>query len=349
MSHPSATDTPRRGMVVLAFATVYLVWGSTYAAIMFAIETLPPMLMAGVRFLIAGGLLYGWLRMRGAPRPGRVEWRVAAIVGVLLLTVGNGAVVWAEQIVASGPAALMVATVAFWMVLLEWLRPGGVRPTFGVVAGLVVGFIGLAVLVAPGELGGGGIDLLGAGVLLVGTLAWAVGSIYSRGAPRARSTLQAAAMQMLAGGAALLLVGLVMGEPAAMRLGEASMRSWLGLGYLIVFGSLIGFTAYAYLLRVSTPAKVATYAFVNPVVAMLLGWAVVSEPLTVRMAVAMAVIVGAVALITMTRARALPAPPAAACLLESGGPPDPASGDPAAATRIPPYPGRPSASARSPS
>jgi drug/metabolite transporter (DMT)-like permease len=291
-----------RMRLIAAFAAVYVIWGSTYLAILFAIETLPPFLMAGVRFLIAGALLYGWMRLRGAPRPSGVHWRSATIVGGLLLLGGNGAVVWAEQWVPSGVAALLVATVAFWMVLLEWLRPGGVRPTGAVVLGLVVGFAGLALLVSgAGE--GERVHLLGAAALLFGTVCWAAGSIYARAAPLPASPFTATGMEMLAGGGLLVLVGVLTGELGRFDVGAVSMRSLLAFGYLVVFGSLVGFTAYIWLLGVTTPARAATYAYVNPIVAVLLGWAFAGEAFTPRMALAVGVIVGAVALIVTVRTR----------------------------------------------
>lgn len=292
---------PSTGRVVAAFVAIYLIWGSTYLGIRYAIETLPPFLMASARFLVAGAILYGWTRLRGAPRPALAHWLATAIIGALLLLGGNGAVVWAEQRVASGAAALLVATLPLWMVLLEWARPGGARPAGQVVAGLLVGFCGLTLLIGPGELGGGGIDPVGASALLFGSLAWAAGSIYARGATLPSSALQATAMEMLAGGAFLLFAGLVAGEGATLNLGAVSGRSLLALLYLILFGSLIGFTAYIWLLGVASPARVSTYAYVNPVVAVLLGWAFADEPLTPRMLLAAAVIVGSVAVITLTR------------------------------------------------
>jgi drug/metabolite transporter (DMT)-like permease len=286
-----------RGRVLTAFAAIYLIWGSTYLAIRFAIETLPPFLMASTRFLVAGALLYGWMRLRGAPRPTAVHWRSTILVGGLLLLGGNGAVVWAQQVVPSGVAALLVAIVPVWMVLLEWARRGGHRPTGATVAGLVLGMAGLVLLVGPGQLAGAGrIHPVGAGVLVLGSLSWAAGSIYSRGARLPPSPFMAGGMEMLAGGALLGVAGLVTGERLTPL--QASPASLLALLYLIVFGSLIGFTAYIWLLRVVPPARVATYAYVNPVVAVFLGWALASEPLTLRMLLAAAVIVAGVAIIT---------------------------------------------------
>jgi drug/metabolite transporter (DMT)-like permease len=302
--HDGHRHTAERFELVLAFAAIYVIWGSTYLAIRFAIETIPPLMMAAVRFLIAGSLLYAWVRARGIAAPTRDEWRATAIVGGLMLLGGNGAVVWAEQRVPSGVTALLVALVPLWMVLLEWRRRGGTRPDAGTVAGLALGLGGLAILVGPEQvLGGGHVDHLGAVVLALGTLSWAAGSLYSRHAHLPASPMLATAMEMLGGGVLLLLAAGARGEWARVDPGAVSLRSALAVGYLIVFGSLVGFTAYIWLLRATTPARVSTYAYVNPVVAMVLGWALAGEPLTPRTLVAAAIIIAAVALITWSRVR----------------------------------------------
>jgi len=289
--------------VAAAFAAVYIIWGSTYLAIRYAVETLPPFLMAGTRFLIAGAVLYAWQRFRGVDRPKRVHWRSAAIVGGLLLLGGNGGVVWAEQTVPSGVTALLITTVPIWMVLLEWLRRDGVRPDGAVVAGVLLGFVGVVVLVWSDDLGGGvPLNHVGAMVLVLASLSWSVGSIYSRSAPLPDSPLIFTAMEMLCGGGLLAAAGLLSGETGRVVAANISLRSMLSLGYLIVFGSLIAFSCYMWLLKVSTPARVSTYAFVNPVVAVLLGVTAAGEPFGARTVVASVVIVTAVVLIT-TRAR----------------------------------------------
>jgi drug/metabolite transporter (DMT)-like permease len=294
----------QRAEILLAFAAIYVIWGSTYLAIRFAIETVPPLLMGAVRFLVAGGGLYAWLRWRGAARPSALHWRAAVIVGALMLLGGNGAVVWAEQRVPSGVTALLVAMVPLWMVLIDWARPGGVRPTLMVASGLILGLAGLALLVGPEQLlGGEHTDHAGALVLAFGCLTWSLGSVYSRHAPLPASPQLATAMEMLAGGALLLLASGVRGEWPLVDLDAVSLRSAAALGYLVVFGSLVGFSAYIWLLRQTTPARVSTYAYVNPLVAMLLGWAFAGEPLSARTLLAAGVIVAGVVLITSSRVR----------------------------------------------
>jgi drug/metabolite transporter (DMT)-like permease len=299
-----------RVRLLAAFAAVYVIWGSTYLAIRFAVETLPPLLMAGARFVIAGTILLLWARLRQrAERPSRRDWITGLVSGALLLLGGNGAVVWAEQRVPSGIAALLVAVVPVWMVLLDWMRPGGRRPAWLVFVGLALGLAGLALLVGPGALRGGGeIDPLGAAVLIAGSLSWAVGSLYTQRAPRPRSANNGSGTQMFAGGLCLLVVALATGEGAQLDLAHASTRSLLGFAYLVTFGSLIGFTAYLYLLAHTTAAKAATYAYVNPVVAVLLGWAFAHEPVTSRTLMAAAVILAGVAIITVARDTAVRLP-----------------------------------------
>jgi drug/metabolite transporter (DMT)-like permease len=292
-----------RGRLIAAFAAVYLVWGSTYLAIRFAVETLPPLLMAGARFVLAGAIVLAWARLRErSPAPSRMDWRTGIISGALLLLGGNGAVAWAEQRVPSGIAALLVAIVPLWMVLIEWLRPGGRRPALAVFAGVTLGLVGLLLLVGPDALrSGGASNSLGALVLVLASLSWAAGSLFTKWAPRASSGTVGAGTQMLAGGVLLLLAAVVSGEPARLDLAHASTRSLLGFAYLVTFGSLIGFTAYVYLLAHTTAAKAATYAYVNPVVAVLLGWAIGHEPVTARTLLAAGVILAGVAIITVSR------------------------------------------------
>jgi drug/metabolite transporter (DMT)-like permease len=291
-----------RAQIIAAFASIYIIWGSTYLAIRYAIETIPPFIMGGVRFLISGTLLYIWTRYRGAPKPTRLHWRNAIIAGGFLLLGGNGAVVWAEQFVPSGLTALLVSILPFWLVIIEWVRPPRKRPSGAVLAGLVLGFIGIIVLVGPGNVGGqGDVRPLGALVLIIGSLSWAIGSFWSRDAKLPDSGLLTTGMEMLGGGAMLLIVGVLSGELSRFDVHHVSHASTVGLLYLITFGSLLGFTSYIWLLDKVSPAHLGTYAYVNPIVAVLLGWAIAGETLSARTAVAAAIVICAVALITTAR------------------------------------------------
>ena len=290
-----------------ALITIYVVWGSTYLAIRFAVESLPPFLMGGVRFMLAGALLYVWRRVRGDAAPSKREWRSAAIVGLLLLLGGHGSVAWAEQWVASSVAALLLGTVPLWMVVIDALRPGGRRPDWRTAVGVLVGFAGVAVLIrpTPSTSDVGNVDLLGAVILILGAFLWSVGSLYSRGAPLPSSPLLATSMEMLTGGAGLVLLGTLSGEWGRLNLAAISARSLWAWAYLIVVGALLAFAAYTWLLRVASTSLVSTYAYVNPLVAILLGHLLAGEPLTPRILAAAATIVGSVALITTVRSTAL--------------------------------------------
>jgi drug/metabolite transporter (DMT)-like permease len=288
---------PSKAKIVAAFAAVYVLWGSTYLAIRFGVETIPPFVMAGTRHLTAGLLLYFFLRSRGTPRPEPRSWASAAVIGGLLLLGGNGLVTWAEQRVPSGLAALIVASVPIWMAVLAGIERRR-RPSGFVIGGLALGLGGIALLVVPGRFGGGGrVDPLGAAALLTAALSWSIGSLLSRHAKLPASTLTAVAMEMIAGGTLLWIAGLLGGEGSRLNLSAVSARSAFSLAYLIVFGSLLGFSAYVWLLRVTTPARVSTYAYVNPVVAVLLGTLFAGEALSLRIGLAAAGIVAAVALI----------------------------------------------------
>lgn len=279
-----------------ALAVVYVVWGSTYLGIELAVRTLPPFLMLAARFLLAGGFLFAWSLAR-AHRPRRLpslrEWRAALVVGAALLLVGNGAVAWAEDRgVETGTAALIIASVPLWLALLDRVLYRQ-RLGAGAAVGLVAGFGGVALLVAPA---GGNSDWLGELSLLGGAALWALGSLYSRRAP-SPSPLLGAAMQMLAGGALLALLGAATGEVGALRSGAVSFASLAGFAYLVVFGSLLGFTAYVWLLRTAPTSLVGTYAYVNPVVAVLLGTVLLDEALSWRMLAGGGVVLAAVVLL----------------------------------------------------
>jgi len=297
-AHLPHTSAREATLIVVAFAAVYVVWGSTYLAIRIGLESFPPLILAGLRHLTAGLILYPFFSRQSGVRPTALNWRTTLVTGFLLLFVGNGGVSWAEQIVPSGVAALLVATVSLWLVTVDWLRPGGNKPAPKVVMGLLMGFSGLAILVGPAQLGGSGrVDLRGAGVLVLASLAWACGSLYAKHGKMPGSPMLGVAMQSLSGGAVLLIVGALTGEFRNFHLSAVSLRSWLALAYLIAFGSGIGFSAYIYILHKSTPARVGTYAFVNPVVALFLGWLMAGEAITFRTVLAAAVILTAVILV----------------------------------------------------
>lgn len=287
-----------RGKVVMAFASVYVIWGSTYLFMRFAVETMPPVAIAGVRYLTAGLILWGLALWRAVPEPRRVPWKGHAIVGTLL-TAGNGSVALAVQRIPSGIAALLVAMTPCYMVLLEWLWRRGARPTAGVVGGLALGVVGTVLLIGPGLFAGEALDPVGAGIVLAGSGAWALGSIYARSLPRHVSSLRTSGVQMVSGGIVVTVIALLMGDFALLDPSAVSLKSALSLAYLVLFGSLIGYSSYMYLLGVTSAAMASTYAFVNPVVAVFLGWLLASEPLTPRLAAAGALIVMAVAMITL--------------------------------------------------
>ena len=296
-----------RAQIVAAFASIYIIWGSTYLAIRYAVATIPPFLMGGTRFLVSGALLYWWSRYRGAPRPTKVHWRNAVIAGGFLLLGGNGAVVWAEQLVPSGLTALLVSILPFWLVIIEWARPPRRRPAAAVLVGLAVGFIGIIVLVGPGDVAGqSNVSAIGAAVLILGSLSWAIGSFWSRDAELPESGLLTTGMEMLGGGVLMILVGALSGEFSRLDVSHISRASAIGLVYLITFGSLLGFTSYIWLLDKVSPARLGTYAYVNPIVAVLLGWAIAGETLTARTAFAAAIVICAVALITTARSAPRP-------------------------------------------
>lgn len=303
---------PSRVKIVLAFAAVYVLWGSTYLAIRLAIETLPPFLMSSIRFLLAGAILFSWAVLKGERFiPPRRTWGRALVIGGLLLLAGNGGVSWAEKYVASGLAALLVATVPLWVVVLNWALTRQ-RPNSKVLLGILIGLVGVAMLVGDGLRSNGHsvLSLVAGGVVLFSAFCWAAGSVYSNHRPLDVSTSMAAGMQMLAGGALLFVFALAVGDFQRLNLANASWTSISAFFYLIVFGSLIGFTAYSWLLNNVTPARAATYAYVNPVVAVFLGWLIASEPLTSRMLLAAAVIIGSVVLITTFGPEHKPAAPA---------------------------------------
>lgn len=311
LTHETAMEDPpcRRAAlpaVLLGLAAIYLIWGSTFLAIKYAVETLPPFLMAGSRFVLAGLVLYAVRRLQGQPRPGLDQWRSALLTGALLLVGGNGLVTWGQQFVHTGSAALLIATTPIWMSLLAWLFYGSPRPGLRAVLGMAVGFAGAALIIKPAP--GQTVALWAMLAILAAPLLWSLGSLESRRSGARRDPLLTCGLQMLAGGALMLLAGTVLGEWPGLREKSISARSLGAFAYLIVFGSLIGFTTYAWLLRVASPTAVATYAYVNPLVAVLLGSACLNEPLGPDVLLAAALILGAVVLITLPRRGPAPAP-----------------------------------------
>jgi drug/metabolite transporter (DMT)-like permease len=288
----------RPTLLLLSFVAVYILWGSTFYAIRVGIESFPPLLLAGLRHFLVGLLFYPLFRRATRERPSLSEWRTSFVTGLLLLAIGNGTVSWSEQSVPSGIAALLVATVSLWMVLIDWLRRGGHRPAPRVLAGFLLGFLGMALLIGPKHIGQSErINPVGACALIGASFAWALGSIYSRHHPHPRSPLLGVGMQTLSGGSVLCLAALVTGETRGFHFSNVTLRSWLALLYLIVFGSALGYSAYVYILKHSTAARVATYAFVNPVVALFLGWFLAAEPLSLRTLLASGIILAAVLLV----------------------------------------------------
>ena len=291
-----------KSKIWIALIALYIVWGSTYLAIRFAVETMPPFLHAGLRFLISGLILVILRRAAGDEMPTTRQWRSLGIIGTLLLLGGNGLVSFAEQRIASGIAALIVGTVPLWLVLIEALRPGGVKPTGLAIIGLIVGFVGIYLLVGPSELSGGlQFDTIGTVAVIFASFFWSIGSIYSRSAELPRSALMMTGGEMLIGSIPIFLVSLLLGEWKTFDITQVSRQSWLGLVYLITFGSMIGFVAYIWLLQNAPVSLVATYAYVNPLVAVLLGAWLASEPLTLRILAAAGIIIGSVIFINWAR------------------------------------------------
>lgn len=309
---------PRRIKVIIAFAALYVIWGSTYLGILFAIRSIPPFLMAGTRFFIAGLIMFAIARIYGPLRSTWSEWRTSLIVGACLLLGGNGGVTLSEKFIESGLASLIVATVPIYITLLGWLFGMTARPTPLVWLGLAGGFFGVGILLGPAvRFSGGGNHhpLIGMLILLVGSFSWSAGSLYSRRAKHSASPFLAAAQQMFCGGLLLTLVGFFAGEPRHFRLASITPLSLGAFAYLVLIGAIIGYTAYFWLLRHCDPAKVATYAYVNPIVAILLGALFAHEALTLRMLLAAILIIGSVALIiTFQQLRSRPMPAIAAAI-----------------------------------
>jgi len=289
--------------VWLGMLVIYIVWGSTYLAIRFAVFTIPPFFMAGMRFLVAGIILYTWRRVAGDPAPNRIQWKAAGIVGLFLLLGGNGGVTWAEQMVPSGIAALLIGSEPFWVILIDALRPSGLRPNNRIVVGLGFGFMGIFLLLSASQNSSfeERLNLFAAFVILLAALSWAIGSVYVQRAQLHPSPFMASGSQMLMGGASLLLVSLITGEWNRLDVQSITSSSFLGWAYLVVFGSLLALTTYTWLLKNAPLALVSTYAYVNPLVAIILGYFLASEAVTWQIILAGGIIIASVALINSGR------------------------------------------------
>lgn len=285
-----------KSKVWLALLALYVVWGSTYLGIKVAIETIPPFFHAAIRFLISGMILVVWQRSAGQSLPTRKQWISAAIIGTLLLLGGNGLVSWAEQFIPSGIAALIIGSMPMFLVLAEAVRPNGVKPTWRAIIGLLIGFVGIFILVGPAKLSGSTAKLnpFGLLALLGACITWASGSVYSKTADLTKSSLMNTGAQMLMGSVSLLIVSLLTGELHGWDITAVSSRSIYGLTYLILIGSLVGFASYGWLLQNAPISLVATYAYVNPIVAVFLGNWIGNEPLEPRIWIAAAIIIGSV-------------------------------------------------------
>lgn len=300
---PQQQNAPR-WRVLLAFAAIYLIWGSSYLGVSFAIDTIPPFIMTAMRFTTAGLVLIIWAFAHGAPRPTASNWRAAAVTGALLFLVAAGGVVWGQQYISSGVAALIGGLIPLWMVLMDWLGLRSTRPGLPVFLGLALGFAGVVLLISPGQLAGGAaIDIRGAAALLISTLGWSSGSIVSRKVDLPASPSLTTGMQLFSGGSMLILAALLTGETANFDITRVSAQSWLALLYITSAASVVAFSGYVWLLRVSTPARVATYAYVNPVIAVVLGALLKNEPFTGRTLLAAVVILSGVVIINTYRGR----------------------------------------------
>ena len=296
---PHPARRPSRMQLILGFASIYLIWGSTYLGIRYAVETIPPLLMMALRHSIAGVVVYAWARSHGAEAPTRRQWGYAAIAGTILFLGGHGTLAWAEEKIPSGLAALLCATLPMWTVLIAWISRSERNFGLRVWIGLLLGFAGVAILIGPEALRqGGSLDMLATSAALFGSFSWAVGTIYSHGVKLPSSTILSAAMQMIAGGTSLYVASLLAGEMSHVHASSFTLRSTGALLYLIVFGSIVAFTVFTWLVTVTRPSLLSTYAYVNPVVAVFLGWILANEPIGVHTMVATVVILAGVALVS---------------------------------------------------
>jgi drug/metabolite transporter (DMT)-like permease len=289
--------------LLVAFFLIYFIWGSTYLAIRYAIETMPPFLMAGTRFFAAGLLMFGFMRLKGVANPDRWQWLHLSVIGTFMFLGGNGLVVWAEQYISSGLAALLVSTSPLWLILLDWLWAKGPAPSRMAMIGISIGMVGTVLLVDPARIVGSAIHLPGALMIVLASLLWAIGSIYSKKIRQPASIFMSAACQMIGGGVSLLLVAFVLGETRQFDLAAISNVSLAGFFYLLVFGSMIAISAYVWLLQNVSAARVSTYAFVNPAVAIFLGWLMADEEINLHIMLGAGIILAGVFLVIRSSAK----------------------------------------------
>lgn len=288
-----------KAKLLAAFAAIYFIWGSTYLGIKYALQSIPPFMIGATRFLIAGLLLFLWASLRSGVRTTGKQWWHGFLLGLFLLAAGNGCVLWAMQRIPSGITALVVAIVPLLVVVIEAVRPNGKRPARAGWIGVTVGLAGVALLIGPSALfGAGDVDPLAAGILLLGSLSWSIATVFAKRAAVPSSPLLASAMQLLTAGVCLAAVSVFSGELSRVDASAFSLRSMIAVAYLVIFGSVVAYSAYSWLLRVAQPAKISTYAYVNPVVAMLLGWAFAGEKMSVRVLIAAVIVLAGVVLIT---------------------------------------------------
>jgi len=289
--------TVARGQLLLAFFLIYFIWGSTYLAIRYAIETMPPFLMAGTRFFGAGFLMYCFMRLRGSTNPDGKQWLHLSVIGTFMFLGGNGLVVWAEQYINSGLAALLVSTLPLWLIMLDWHWANGAAPSRMALLGICLGIVGTVLLIDPTRLVGSTIHLPGALMVVLASLCWAIGSIYSKKIIQPASIFMSAAVQMIGGGISLLIVSVVLGEPFEFELAGVSSVSIVSFFYLMVFGSMVAISTYVWLLQNASAASVSTYAFVNPAIAILLGWLIADEAITTHILIGAGIILAGVFLV----------------------------------------------------
>jgi drug/metabolite transporter (DMT)-like permease len=293
------TLSSQKTKILIAFACTYFIWGSTYLAIKIGLETMPPFLMAGIRNLAAGIVLYSFERVRGHKNPTGKQLLNGIIIGFFMLLIGNGFLTFAELRVPSGLTALLVSSSPMWFLLFEWLKPHGEKPKPWVISGVILGFGGIALLIAPDKYSSTNVDLLGAGILIFSSISWVIGSLISKEADIPKSPFMTTSLQMMAGGLFMLCTSFIMGEYHGLNILNFSLRSILAMTYLAIFGSLIAFSAYIWLLRILPPALVSTSSFVNPAVAVFIGWALGGEEITVKIILATLIIILAVIIITI--------------------------------------------------